>query len=444
MGATTIWDAHFFWPYQGMFLPPNATWASNTGGGEELACGAGWRHGDVASRARVAASYASARGAGLRTLAYFNLFHFGQDVEWPLPAPPPPPAAADAWTNSSLFLAANLSASVLAGPEYDWQNSIVLDPANPVRADFLVAQVAEKVSAFGAALEGIVIDELIPSTMINFSPEGAGGGGWATAWCGATCRFLLPGWAAVAARVAGALRADGLRRTMLANFIGAQRIDVLSSADGVFSENYLASRVALTNVVGLATTGKPPAIVWTNSEADITSTPGGADAFFSRHVYMKTFPMAPSLGADHAISDGAPQAVLRAYADWGPIFLALTGACWHLAATPVAVSPPPAIANAFTLGGGCTSPDVESGNGPVAALLLFACLPPQAAPAPVASVVNMSFVAPAGISPTPACEAISPGGAWATLPAPSRGGGDGRWQLQALGLSRGAVLVRCV
>ena len=71
--ATTVWDAHFFWPYQGMFLPPNATWASNTGGGEETACGT-WSHGDVASFARINASYASARAVGLRTLSYFNLF----------------------------------------------------------------------------------------------------------------------------------------------------------------------------------------------------------------------------------------------------------------------------------------------------------------------------------------------------------------------------------
>ena len=191
VGATSIWDAHFFWPYQvqfcnrlglvtcisydlktkkptmvshlrgipqGMFLPPNDTWVSNTGSGEELDCGA-WTHGTLASLGRINSSYAAARAAELRTLSYFNLFHFGENVPDPLPPAPSPPQQ-DAWVTSALFLAQNLSASVLNPMEYDWQNSIVLDPGEPGRADFLVAQAAAKVDAFGPLFSGIASESL--------------------------------------------------------------------------------------------------------------------------------------------------------------------------------------------------------------------------------------------------------------------------------------------
>lgn len=87
-----------------MFLPPNASWVSNSGGGEEDACGLSWTHGDRVDLDRINASYAAARAAGLRTLSYFNLFHFGQNVPEPLPPPPSPPSAG-AWVDSGLFLA---------------------------------------------------------------------------------------------------------------------------------------------------------------------------------------------------------------------------------------------------------------------------------------------------------------------------------------------------
>jgi hypothetical protein len=59
------------------------------------------------------------------------------------------------------------------------------------------------------------------------------------AWCGSTCRFLLRPWMSVADEVRQALSADGQPRSLLVNFIGAQRVDVLSSADGIFTENYM-------------------------------------------------------------------------------------------------------------------------------------------------------------------------------------------------------------
>ena len=452
--TTTLWDAHFFWPYQGMFLPPNATWASNTGGGEQTSCGPGWRHGDVASRARIQASYDAATAAGLATLAYFNLFHFGESVRWPLPAPPSPPSAS-AWVDSSLFLAQNLSASVLPGPDYDWQNSIVLDPGEPTRAAFLGAQLQDKVASFGDSLAGIVVDELEPTHMINFAPA-SGGEGWDSAWCGQPCRFLLWGWtraAAAAQRVlnggGGAAGSAGARpRLLLANYIGAQRVDVLASADGAFTENY-RNRWALANVLGLSTTGKPPAILWTNSAADMEGDP---DGFFARHAYLKLFPMAPVLGSDHAIDPSAPAAVLQAYSDWGIVFAALRGGCWHLAGRPVLTTPPPpaVYANAFTRGGGCTDPATQGGNGPVGALLLVLWAPagPMRGSGGGQLPVDVDAAAPqflGGGAGALACAMAAPGSpAWTPLPAPERNSTTGRFRLQGVSLGpRGCAIVEC-
>ena len=56
MGANVIWDAHFWWPYQGLFLPPvpseTTRWRSNTGGGEEIKC-PGFNHGQEVSIAAI-------------------------------------------------------------------------------------------------------------------------------------------------------------------------------------------------------------------------------------------------------------------------------------------------------------------------------------------------------------------------------------------------------
>ena len=79
-GASINWDAHFWWPYIGLLLPPPAvdSWVSNTGSGEQTACGAGFSHGDVVNRSRINASYTAAAAVGVRTLAYFNLVEFGE------------------------------------------------------------------------------------------------------------------------------------------------------------------------------------------------------------------------------------------------------------------------------------------------------------------------------------------------------------------------------
>jgi hypothetical protein len=238
----------------------------------------------------------------------------------------------------------------------------------------------------------------------------------------------------------------------------------------VFTEDYVSGgHFPLLSTTGLATTGKPPAIIWTYSWDEVaTSVGGGADAYMQSHLYMKLFPMAPVFGADHSIDNvTAGGAGRAAYLDYAHLFDAVRGGCWHLAADPVRVEatapaptgPPPspaapaALAAAFTVGGGCTDPATAGGNGPVAALVLFVWLPGPIVGAPVLpgnATVAVSFVAPPGLPGTAgalACEATAPGrGGWAALPPPTSGG-DGRWRFPggagSVALDRGCAMVRC-
>jgi hypothetical protein len=449
VSATHIWDAHFFWPYQGMFLPPNNSWTSNLGDGEELDCGAAWAHGSRVDRACIAQSYVAAEESGLATLSYLNLFHFGKDVRVePSPQPPTPTS----WTNSSLYIAEHFSDAVLPGPVYDWQNSVVLDPTVPDRAAFLSAQIADKVASFGAHLSGVVIDEIEPTKAYNMQAWGSGGAGWGTAWCGQPCRFLLFGWRAAAQAAADALHADSSQptsggRVELVNFVGAERIDVLESSDGVFSEDYVSGgHRQLLSATGISTTGKTAATIWTYSWAELTGAAGGPDAFMQEHLFFKAFPMAPAFGADHSISNGtddAGAAGRQLFLDYGALTSALVGGCWHLAVDAISVAEQALVANAFTVGGGCTAPEIDNGNGPVDSLVLFAWAPPAESAAPASA--TLAFAMPAFLgSGELACETIVPGaGAWSPTAPPAQGA-DGRWRFaSALALGRGCIMTRC-
>lgn len=154
-------------------------------------------------------------------------------------------------------------------------------------------QAAAKVAAFGPLFSGLAIDEIAPASMINFDPAscGAGADGGARCdviWCGQPCRQLLRGWQRLASRVAEVVYgvnssggATGSGTAITVNYIGAQRIDVLAAADGVFTEDYVeGAHNALVNAVGLSTTGKPLATVWTYAMPALAL----ADDYFAAHL----------------------------------------------------------------------------------------------------------------------------------------------------------------
>ena len=451
-GASLNWDAHFYWPYIGLYLPPisppSASWQTNFGSGEEPNCGAGFRHGQEINAATIGAEYRASRAAGMPTLAYFNTFEFGENFSCtPLPpiAPPPP----NDWENATQFLADHFPDAVLPGcPGTGWQDGVTLDPTVSSFADYLVSQATFKVSTFGDDFAGIAVDRFDHVSAWRHAVTRADDDG--LAWCGDPCYPLLSGFNRVGTRISDAVyesRADS-GRLVTGNYVGSQRVDTLQWTDGIFSEDY-SSHLRLVYSSGLSSTGLPITLLWTYSATEILSYPPNADAYFAQHVLHKAQPFAPVLGNDHSIQPAMDStgAIHSLYASWAPIFKALRGACWWLAAEPVRVeatsSGGSASANGFTVGGGCTDPS-DSGTGAVSSIVVFVSLNSfdSAAGDTVTITLANDFGGPSGSSRAlTTCSTVTPGGTWQSVPSPLLS--SGRWLVQPLALVRGAVLLRC-
>jgi hypothetical protein len=438
-GASTLWDASFWWPYIGMFIPPVAnasdTWHSNKGYQEQKVCskqpgggggggGGGFVHGQQVSAAQISRHLVEMVEIGVTLpLSYFNLFEFGQNVKWPLP-PTPPECQKDAnlgnssakastaastveamppscWKNSSIFIASQLSdAVVYLGrgsriPSYTWQNAILLDPGVASYQEYLAVQAKRHLQLLGKSFKGVVVDRTDHTTLFAFNRDDK------KAWCGAPCASMLLAWQDAAARVA-AIFHDGpsvptageegsSEGVMLVNYAGGTRAELLRHADGIFSESgFSESGSAILNSIGLSAIGMP-AVSWTSPNEDFN------DEWMQHHLRMGVHPMAPVFAADHSLSDGSAE-VNALFRDYGPLFERLRSTKWGLDRSAViSIDPPP------------------SKGGPVHNV--FQSLTPRSATAPwlvvlaladksVDSAVvtlNLPFDGPAG------CEVMNPG-----------------------------------
>jgi hypothetical protein len=78
------------------------------------------------------------------------------------------------------------------------------------------------------------------------------------------------------------------------NYGGSARAELLTYADGIFSE----SGDQLLNAIGLSTLAMP-AVGWTYPETTKTLD----DQYMQHHLRMGVHPMAPVYGADHSLGD---------------------------------------------------------------------------------------------------------------------------------------------
>ena len=444
-GATTNWDAHFYWPYIGMFLPPieppNANWKSNTGPQEEPNCGAHFSHGATVNAAVIGKELAAAAANGIKTLQYFNLIEYGQNFDCAhIPASQVPPPAND-WQNATVFLANHMRDALWPGcPGTGWQGGIDLDPASPSYHAFLVSQAQHFIDTLQNHFYGIAVDRLDHLKMWNNPCPAAFDDG--LAWCGAPCYPLMNAWNRVMGALSDVIHTNASGRLITANYMIPGRVDALQHVDGVFSEDFYNHIAQLLNA-GLSTTGKPPNIIWTYSADEVLSYKPTSDAYMAQHVLMKAFPFAPALGNDHSIQPVADQACHWLYASCASIFRAVRGGCWWLAPEPVVTTPVLRYySNAFTRGGGCTAPGVNGGNGPVQEVLVFLAAPEGQGTSNVMVTLADPFE---GTAPS-RCESTVPGVGvpWSKALVPVRDAVSGRWAFaEAFTMSRGALLIRC-
>jgi len=233
-GANLNWDAHFWWPYIGMYLPPispsGASWLTNLGSGEEPHCGPNFHHGQLSNKSTILEEYRASAAAGIKLLAYFNLNEWGEDFQCNLPPPVSPPPPND-WVNSTEFLANHMADSVLPGcPGTGWQGGVVLDSTVPSFASYLLSQVALKMESFGDAFQGLAFDRFDhATTWRHFPAPGLDDG---LAWCGDYCYCLLPGFVRLLTRI-GQTMYQGTPlsgRLSTANYVGTLRVDTLQAS----------------------------------------------------------------------------------------------------------------------------------------------------------------------------------------------------------------------
>jgi hypothetical protein len=449
-GATHNWDAHFEWPYIGMYLPPitpfDANWTSNLGSGEEPNCGS-WSHGQQVNISMINSIYKNAANEGITTLTYFNVVEYGENFACPLPLPISPPPVND-WINSSQFAANHMPNSPWPGcPNTGWQNGVDLNPADLDFQSFLINQTKLHINSFGDNFFGFAIDRFDHSTQwYNPAPEVYDD---YLAWCGAPCFPMLTAMNVVFNRIAQLVYSSS-GRLITANFVGSQRVDSLQWLDGIFEEDYL-NHIQLVLTSGFATTGMPPAMIWTYDANEVLNYSPNTDAYFAQHVLYKASPFAPVLGNDHSIQPQMDMTgrVQSFYTDWGPFFSAFAGGCWWLVSEPVRVetasgglSSNNVELNAFSLGGGCTDVSTASGTGPVSAVILVAVA--SSFTSKIGDTVVLSMADAFEMNSPSTCESLTPGNDWMPIDIPTFDIKVQRWVFNApLAVNRGALMVKC-
>jgi hypothetical protein len=332
VGFATNWElSGTFMPYDGLFAPYQEQWL-NLG-----PINAGLPQYNV-SFERINAFDESVQAAGLNSLTYFDVGNWGVSVNvkknYPNvtcgarpggePAPCPTPEGSNAYLQLFLTDALLDSGWSLAGGAFsssfsDWVGTTLMDPSSPFFEDLLNEQLSRRISNV-AATQGIAIDRFDYTKYYSFKRDD--GVSWVPQQGGEAygpAQSLLLSHRHTYARLSDTLHSAGAK-VMLGNCNLICRADLGgASFDGSFNEGAALNAVAW---MGL----KRPTILWTYSLSDSQEV---LDKYFQQHVLMRVFPMAPMPGNDHSITDPSP-AVLRAYEDYAPIFLALRHVVWAL------------------------------------------------------------------------------------------------------------------
>jgi len=345
------WKASFDFPYMGMFLPPvedNKKWTSFGGRKTSIA------------RMRL---YSHKMGKmGFHVLNYFNVAEYGTDVKYPAP-PRKTRKEADLWQNCNDFLYAKLADAILYvakdaesvdtiygrlspnKPYYSWENSIVLDPGEPVWQEFLLDQAKRHICKIPDSA-GICIDRMDWLRLYNDRRDDG------ISWFGdKPARSLLMSWQEIMNKIGPLMHKAG--KVIYCNN-HTKRIDLLRHIDGLFDEFTYAG--ASMNTCALLGVYKP-VLGWVRQKENFQPDP---DLFFQKYLYLGIYPMVPFPGNDHSILPN--KSIEKYYLDYGPLLNAMRGKKWVLLSHVIEVEDHLTKANIFEVPGGFIIPVMFGGE----------------------------------------------------------------------------------
>ena len=379
-------------------------WNPFGGGGGRLTYNVSYRTGPDS----VDELYTRVQSLGYATLSYMNVFEFGMNIAKHASGEPVA-CMPDDYRNATLYAQNHLHDSILLDNwnaedtavrpnQGAWDNGVLMDPGRASYMAEMVTQQQRRVAMI-PSFQGVVVDRSDYARYYNLQHDDGvtftGAPGYSQSWSMKRSYLEV---------IAGTRQALGTGKIMLMNSLGYSSLSFMPSFDGTFSEG------KAVNAAGLLGAGGMVNIMWTTSAWECCRTAALADVYLQHRIYMGVFPMAPIPAADHSISYDPVSAGY--YADYGPLFAALQGKRYSLAAHAVAVAGPKgttAVANAFVLQNGTLIYPVVLANTPEVTLVL------TSVPAVVAGFEVTHAGAQAGV--------------WGPADGTSKAGAAGTWEV---------------
>lgn len=334
------WNAHFDFPYLGMYLPPAKRGERWTDYSKEQ------------TSIQMMNDYCEAmRRMDFYVLSYFGLTYFGGS-RYPPARLELAPNSPDLWKSPESFLSNRLTDSILYSsdgrPVKSWNGSVEMDPGAPAWQKHLLEQ-AKALRDKLPACSGLAIDEMYD--LARFNPRADDGVTWLGGY-GAR-RALTVSWKDFMAKLALIMHQQD--KPIFGNTL-LKRLDLTDHLDGIFSEHGdQGNDMNLDAFLAL----QKPGIEWVTDPNRFRPDP---DAFLQRFLYMGLFPMAPYPENDHSIRP-YPE-VDKYYLDYGPLFTALDQRKWVFVPHVLEVKDEIAKANVFEVPLGYAIPIAFAGQAP--------------------------------------------------------------------------------
>ncbi len=338
------WNAHWGFPYQGMFLPPLKKGAPEA-----------WTYRGRQNSARMKNDYCeSMRKMGFYVLSYFNVTEFGDSSVWNFTPTPVAPDTPDLWKSPKEFLYTKIADGIVyfsdGKPIRAWAG-IEMDPGGKDYQNNLLEQ-AKAIRDDLPACSGIAIDEMYD--LARFNHRADDGVTWIN---GHAVRALTISWKELMAKLEPMMMQKD--KPVFGNTL-LKRLDLMNHLDGIFAEQ--GDQGNEMNLDAFLSVLKPD-IEWVTSKSRLRVHP---NRFLQSYLFMGTFPEAPYPGGNHSIRP-APW-VDKFYLDYGPLFKAIDQRRWVFVPHVLEVENDTAKANIFKVPGGYAIAICFGGKAPSAAI----------------------------------------------------------------------------